>query len=80
MHDSGWWDIAQVCVNGHLVNQRVIEEHDHSQPLCVRCGSPTIMACRLCRAPIRGHRVARDSRAGGQRSGAPCHVACMTIT
>jgi hypothetical protein len=53
-NERGWWDIAQVCTNGHLVNQRVIEERDHCQPFCDRCGTATVMACRRCRAPIRG--------------------------
>jgi hypothetical protein len=52
--EDGWWDIAQICLNGHMVNQRVIEQRDHSQPFCDRCGKPTIMACRRCSAPIRG--------------------------
>lgn len=53
-HEHGWWDVAQICLNGHIVNQRVIEDRDHCQPFCDRCGRATITACRRCSAPIRG--------------------------
>jgi integrase len=64
-NERGWWDIAQVCTNGHLVNQRVIEERDHCQPFCDRCGSATVMACRRCCAPIRGEYHAPNGYALG---------------
>src|SRR5437763_69235 len=63
--EVGWWDIAQICVNGHLVNQRVIEERDHCQPFCHRCGAATIMACGRCSAPLRGEYHASNAYALG---------------
>lgn len=52
--ESGWWDISQVCLNGHLITQRVIEERDHCAAFCTRCGEPTLVACCSCCAPIPG--------------------------
>jgi hypothetical protein len=54
MHEDGWWDTGQVCLNGHIVNQQVVAERDHCQAFCGTCGKPTIAACRRCRASIRG--------------------------
>src|SRR5579859_2353404 len=52
--EFGWWDVAQICLNGHVINQQVVAERDHSQAFCSRCGKATTMSCRHCRAPIRG--------------------------
>jgi hypothetical protein len=52
--ELGWWDVAQICLNGHMISQQVVAERDHSQAFCSRCGKATVMACRHCRAPIRG--------------------------
>lgn len=56
MHEdeNGWWDIGQICLNGHTVNQQVIAERDHCQAFCGTCGKATIVACRHCGEPIRG--------------------------
>ena len=56
MHQDelGWWDIGQVCLHGHVVNEQVIAERDHCQMFCGTCGKATIAACRRCGAPIRG--------------------------
>jgi hypothetical protein len=42
--EDGWWDIAQIYLNGHMVNAQVIGERSRSQALCDRCGKATIGA------------------------------------
>jgi hypothetical protein len=51
-HD--WFDVAQICLNGHLVNPQVVAAPDLNQDFCVRCGARTITACEQCRTPIPG--------------------------
>jgi hypothetical protein len=52
--ERSWWDIAQICLNGHTVNQQVVAERDHNQAFCERCRKATVMAYRHCRTAIRG--------------------------
>lgn len=53
--DAAWYDVAQVCLNGHLVNDRTKSSPDHNQAFCGKCGKPTIIACPKCNSPIRGY-------------------------
>lgn len=49
-----WYDVAQICLNGHLINDATKENPQHNQQFCDKCGSPTIFNCQKCRAEIRG--------------------------
>ena len=53
--ESAWYDVAQVCLNGHLVNDRTKSSPDHNQAFCGKYGKPTIIACLKCNSPIRGY-------------------------
>jgi hypothetical protein len=54
-HDTGgWFDDAQICRNGHLVNSQVRSAPYLNQPFCVLCGEPTMTHCPLCDTPIHG--------------------------
>jgi len=52
---SGWYDIAQVCLNGHVMNEMVKSSPQHNQKFCDKCGSVTITECPHCNTPIRGY-------------------------
>lgn len=51
---ENWFDIAQICLNGHVVNDTTRDAPTRNQPFCERCGAETIMACQKCSAEIRG--------------------------
>lgn len=54
MSDS-WYDTAQICLNGHIINTRVINSPQHNQKYCDKCGSSTITNCQSCNTAIRGY-------------------------
>jgi hypothetical protein len=47
-------DIAQLCLNGHLIVGSVKRHPDFAAQFCEKCGSPTITSCQKCDWPIRG--------------------------
>ncbi|HEM62151.1 MAG TPA: DUF2321 domain-containing protein [Chloroflexi bacterium] len=51
---NSWYDTAQVCLNGHAVNDMVRAAPELSADFCDKCGAPTITTCPHCKAPIRG--------------------------
>lgn len=51
---SGYYDIAQICLNGHLINSKARRYSLHNQKFCAQCGAATIMDCPNCKSPIRG--------------------------
>ena len=53
MVDEGY-DIAQICLNGHVINKEVNEFPQHNQEFCDKCGEKTITKCEKCNANIRG--------------------------
>jgi hypothetical protein len=53
--DESYYDVAQVCENGHVVNDSVRDIPERNAPFCSRCGSKTITACPTCNTLIRGH-------------------------
>ena len=53
MSDS-YYDVAQICENGHVANSIAHDNPARNQDHCDKCGSPTIMACPSCQTAIRG--------------------------
>jgi hypothetical protein len=51
---TSWYDTAQVCLNGHAVNDMVRAAPQLNKDFCTECGAPTITACQNCKAPIQG--------------------------
>jgi hypothetical protein len=51
---SSGYDVAQICMNGHVINSRSVEYAYANQKFCDRCGAPTITRCGVCENPIRG--------------------------
>ncbi len=54
MNDS-WYDTAQICTNGHVINSQSISRPDHNGRFCEKCGAATITNCQKCNSPIRGY-------------------------
>ncbi len=50
----GYYDIAQVCLNGHMVNSRFRGSPEFSKRFCDKCGAETISRCPNCDMPIQG--------------------------
>lgn len=49
-----YYDVAQVCLNGHMINDHARSRPLHNQEYCTRCGAKTLTACPSCQKPIRG--------------------------
>ena len=54
MSDS-YYDTAQICLNGHVVNSMASSSPQSNQNYCDECGAQTITACQECKASIRGY-------------------------
>jgi hypothetical protein len=46
-HDNrDWYDIAQICLNGHVITGETVARPESIQPFCRLCGLRTITACK----------------------------------
>jgi len=52
---ESWYDVAQVCMNGHLINSCVKDRPQHNKAFCRICGAKTICNCPSCEAEIQGN-------------------------
>lgn len=50
----GHYDVAQICVNGHVVNSYSVKYPEHNSNFCNKCGAKTINKCTKCGADIQG--------------------------
>ncbi len=48
------YDQAQICVNGHIINDTFLNHPEHNAKFCTRCGEPTITNCPSCKIEIQG--------------------------
>jgi len=51
---SGYYDIAQICLNGHIVNSSLQRFPESNRAFCPKCGEKTITNCPDCKAEIKG--------------------------
>lgn len=51
---DGDYDVAQICLNGHVTNARVRSDPQSCADYCEECGAKTIQTCPRCGSPIRG--------------------------
>ena len=51
---NNWYDTAQICTNGHMINSQSVSRPDHNRKFCQKCGAPTITNCQNCNNSIRG--------------------------
>ena len=49
------YDVAQVCLNGHLITDMAESHPQDTAAYCPKCGKPTILACPSCNESIRGY-------------------------
>jgi hypothetical protein len=49
------YDVAQICLNGHVINSYSTDNPENNEKFCNRCGAPTITNCQKCNATIRGN-------------------------
>ena len=52
--DQGY-DVAQICLNGHVVNSYTKTEPTRNSNFCSACGKATTTKCTSCNHEIRGH-------------------------
>jgi hypothetical protein len=48
------YDIAQICLHGHVINMESSYYPEHNKRFCSHCGASTITTCQICNTPIRG--------------------------
>jgi len=53
-HKEDWYDTAQICINGHVINSHTETEPEHNKNYCDDCGAKTITSCPKCEAKILG--------------------------
>ncbi len=53
--DDSYYDVAQICPNGHVITSMAHDLPNHTQDHCDKCGAPTIVACPACSTAIRGY-------------------------
>ena len=51
----GYYDVAQICINGHIINGHYNNYSEHNSEFCSECGKKTIIKCEKCGAKIRGY-------------------------
>lgn len=51
---TNWADVAQICLNGHVINDSTKDQPQLSKKHCPKCGEPTITECPECNKPIAG--------------------------
>ena len=54
MRDESYYDVALICMNGHVVNASTKTSPSHNTPFCEDCGAQTISSCLKCEEDIRG--------------------------
>jgi len=51
---ESWYDVAQICLNGHLINHSTKRFPQRNKKFCNKCGAPTITNCSKCNGQIQG--------------------------
>jgi hypothetical protein len=49
------YDVALICINGHVVNSCSISSPQFNKNHCKDCGAETINTCQNCNSKIKGH-------------------------
>ncbi len=48
------YEIAQICLKGHVIHKNILSIKEIKDKYCERCGSVLIHECQSCHMPIRG--------------------------
>jgi hypothetical protein len=51
---ENWYDIARICINGHIISTQVKSSPHIKQRFCDKCGAATITKCQHCHLIIKG--------------------------
>ncbi len=54
---TGYYEIQQVCENGHQINAGCNKYPERCVDYCKKCGAKTIKACSHCNTEIRGYHI-----------------------
>ena len=49
------YDVAQICINGHVINSSSTGLPQYNKKFCDHCGAETITNCKYCGESIKGH-------------------------
>lgn len=73
---ESWYDVMQVCLNGHKITSMLKTAPEVGTPFCAECGAATISKCENCETIIRGyHHVPGVAAIGfGKEVPAFCHA------
>ncbi len=52
--EAPWYDVAQICLGGHVTNSTTQRFPQQNKDFCDKCGQHTITACPACEKAIRG--------------------------
>jgi len=52
---DSYYDIAQICMNGHVINSMSHDCPQSNQNFCDKCGEQIITSCPKCSTNIRGY-------------------------
>lgn len=55
-----YYEVAQICMNGHVITSIVRAKPMSSQKHCSQCGAVTITTCPACNSEIRGSYYSPD--------------------
>ena len=53
-YPDSWYDIAQICLEGHVVNRSSQKNSESNEVHCHTCGEETLTKCTQCGTDIRG--------------------------
>jgi hypothetical protein len=71
---ESWYDVGQICTNGHVVNWASKRWPQHNQARCSLCGAETTTVCVFCKHEIRGeYHVYNLSRLDGWTEPVPAY-------
>ncbi|WP_299707873.1 DUF2321 domain-containing protein [uncultured Pontibacter sp.] len=49
-----YYDVAQICLNGHVITPMAQTSPNFQQKFCNECGEKTVMNCQSCGSLIKG--------------------------
>ena len=50
----GWYHTALICLNGHVITDRLGSGPDSASKFCKKCGAATVSKCQGCNTGIQG--------------------------
>jgi hypothetical protein len=72
--DASWYDVMQVCRNGHKVTALLTSHPEHGKQFCSVCGAASVSKCHKCQADIQGYHHLPGLVGGSTPVPAFCHA------